>query len=305
MNENRVAGAMMNDKWIVGTGMQRSGKRLVNAGKLKLVFLFIIYHSSFITGNAQSPYALKTGRELTWLGVGAVTLGTSAVLRNNTDPLTPTDVLALSPASINALDRTATERFSAGAARLSDATAVGNAGILGVLTLVASPMRQDIKTIAVMYIETVFLANGVEGTTKGLTQRVRPFVYNPAAPLADKLNRDARLSFFSGHAANAFATAVFTGEVFRHYFPQSKLKPVVWIGSLGLATATAVLRYEAGKHYPTDLLAGAAFGSLVGWGIPKLHEVKNKTELGRRLDVQPWSTGQANGIYLSLAVFSR
>ena len=83
------------------------------------------------------------------------------------------------------------------------------------------------------------------------------------------------------------------------------MKPVIWVGSLGLATATAVLRYEGGLHYPTDLLAGAAFGSLVGWGIPKLHEVKNRSELGRRLNVQPWSDGQVNGIYVRLAVFSR
>ncbi len=93
--------------------------------------------------------------------------------------------------------------------------------------------------------------------------------------------------------------------MFRHYFPRSRLKPVVWIGSLGVASATAVLRYEAGKHYPTDLLTGAAFGSLVGWGIPKLHQIKNRSELGRRLDVQPWSSGVASGIYVRLPVFSR
>ena len=94
-------------------------------------------------------------------------------------------------------------------------------------------MRQDIKTVAVMYIETALLANGIEGIVKGLSQRTRPFVYNPDAPLADKLDRDARQSFFSGHATNAFATAVFTGEVFRHYFPHSRLKPVVWIRFAG------------------------------------------------------------------------
>lgn len=66
-----------------------------------------------------------------------------------------------------------------------------------------------------------------------------------------------------------------------------------------------MLRYEAGKHYPTDLIVGAAFGSLVGWGIPKLHEVKNRSELGRRLDVQPWSYAGAGGIYGRLLVFSR
>ncbi len=95
-------------------------------------------------------------------------------------------------------------------------------------------MRQDIKTVAVMYIETALLMNGIGGIVKGLTQRSRPFVYNADAPLADKLELDARESFFSVHSGTSFATAVFTGEVFQHYFPQSKLKPFVWIGTLGL-----------------------------------------------------------------------
>ncbi|WP_020602051.1 phosphatase PAP2 family protein [Spirosoma spitsbergense] len=288
--------------------MSKRAVKGLNAGKwnVRICSLFIIHFILSIHPNfAQSPYELKTGRELTWLGIGAASLGASQIVQKSVDPLTPSQVAVLNRADINSFDRNAAFHYSTSADKLSTVTLLGNGGVLGVLTLATKPMRQDIKTVAVMYIETALLVNGVGGIVKGLTHRTRPFVYDVDAPLADKLELDARQSFFSGHSANAFATAVFTGEVFRHYFPQSKLKPFVWVGSLGLATATAVLRYEAGKHYPTDLLAGAAFGSLVGWGIPKLHEVKNRTELGRRLDVQPWSTGQANGIYLRLVVFSR
>nr|WP_235985480.1 phosphatase PAP2 family protein [Spirosoma utsteinense] len=256
-------------------------------------------------GFGQSPYQLRTGRELTVLGVGALSGVSALVLETNVSPLTEGEIRTLNRADVNTFDRRATYRFSTTADRLSDVTLAGNAAVLGLLTIGTKPMRQDIKTVAVMYIETILLANGVQRSVKNLTQRTRPFVYNPNAPLDDKLQREARQSFFSGHATNAFATAVFTGEVFRHYFPDSRLKPVVWIGSLGLAAATAGLRYEGGLHYPTDLLAGAAFGSLIGWGIPKLHEVKNRSQLGRRLEVQPWSNGQANGIYMQLAVFSR
>jgi membrane-associated phospholipid phosphatase len=273
----------------------------------EFISLFFILHSSlFIYPTfAQSPYALKTGRELTLLGAGAVTLGASFALGSTVDPLTTAEVAALNRDDINAFDRKATYHWSTTSDRLSDITLAGNAALLGLLAVGTKPMRQDIKTVAVMFVETIALANGFERTVKAITQRSRPYVYNPVAPLDKKLTRDAHQSFFSGHATDAFAAAVFTGEVFRHYFPQSRLKPVVWVGSLGLATATCVLRYNAGLHYPTDLLAGAAYGSLVGWGIPKLHEVKNKSELGRRLDVQPWSNGSANGIYMRLAVFSR
>ncbi|MVM33563.1 phosphatase PAP2 family protein [Spirosoma sp. HMF4905] len=280
-------------------------QQLVYSKSYIAIISFIIYHSSFIISFAQSPYQLKTSREITLLGAGIVTLGASLALNHSIDPLTQAEISTLSPDDINALDRKAVYRWSSSADQLSNVTLAGNVALAGLLAIGTKPMRQDFKTVAVMYIETLLLANGVERTIKGVTQRTRPFVYNPSTPLDEKLTRDARQSFFSGHATNAFATAVFTSEVFRHYFPQSKLKPVVWIGSLGLATATSVLRFEGGLHYPSDLLAGAAFGSLVGWGIPKLHEVKNKTDLGRRLDVQPWSNGTANGIYVSLAVFSR
>lgn len=270
------------------------------------VSLFIILNFSLFTVSpAQSPYQLKARREIALLGIGAATGVTSLVLGSRLEPLTRAEIVGLNRSDVPAYDRGATFNFSLAADQASDVTLAGNWAVLGGVTLLAKPMRQDVVTVGVMYFETLLLANGLQRSVKNLVQRTRPFVYNPDGPLDDKLEKDARRSFFSGHATNAFATAVFTGEVFRHYFPNSKLKPVVWIGSLGLATATAVLRYEGGLHYPSDLVAGAAFGTLIGWGIPKLHEVKNRSELGQRLDLQPWSNGQATGIYLSVAVFSR
>lgn len=286
--------------------MMSSAKLVIYRKCIAVFFILscsLIGHSS--VAQTASPYELKTGRELTLLGAGVALQGAVLALHTSVDPLTPAEVATLKQADINSFDRKATTHWSTSAGTLSDVTLVGNAAVLGLLTLGTKPMRQDVKTVGIMFVETIAFANGFERLVKAVTQRPRPFVYNPTVPLEEKLTRDARQSFFSGHATHAFATAVFTGEVFRHYFPHSKLKPVVWISSLGLATTTCLLRYEAGVHYPTDLIAGAAFGSLVGWGIPKLHEVKNQSALGRRMDVQPWSTGSANGIYMRLAVFSR
>ncbi|GAB3893556.1 phosphatase PAP2 family protein [Spirosoma agri] len=252
------------------------------------------------TQYSDSPYQLSTGREAILLGAGVATFGTSVLLDKAVDPLTPAEVAALNRDDINAFDRSATRNWNPSIAKVSDITLFSNVALPVLLTLGTKPMRQDMKTIGVMYLETLLFANGVESTVKAISQRPRPFVFNPDVPLEQKLNRDARQSFFSGHATTAFATAVFTSEVFRHYFPESKLKAVVWVGTLGLASATCVMRYESGRHYYSDLLVGAAFGSLVGWGIPKLHEVKNRSALGRRLDVQPWSSGSATGVYARL-----
>ncbi|WP_338869491.1 phosphatase PAP2 family protein [Spirosoma sp. SC4-14] len=263
-----------------------------------IFFIWLTLQS--LTGTAQtseSPYQLKTSRELTLTGAGAITYGASVLLNQSVDPLTPADVAALNRDNINAFDRSATLHWDPSIAKVSDLTLYSNVGLPILLTLGLKPLRQDVKTLGIMYLETLLIANGVESTVKALSQRPRPFVFNPDVALDKKLTRDARQSFFSGHATTAFATAVFTSEVFRHYFPKSKLKPVVWIGTLGLASATCVMRYESGRHYKTDLLVGAAFGSLVGWGIPKLHEVKNRNSWGHRLDIQPWSNGTSTGLY--------
>lgn len=254
--------------------------------------------SRSINLSATSPYQLRTGQELVLLGIGAVAGTASLVLEKRVAPLMAGEVRALDRANVNRFDRRATYQYSHVADRLSDVTLAGTVVLGSVLALGTRTMRHDFKTIAVLYAETLVLTNGLQRATKNLTQRIRPFVYNTQAPLNEKLVRDARQSFFSGHATNAFATAFFTGEVFRHYFPGSRLKSVVWGGSLALATTTVVLGYKGGRHYPSDMLAGMAFGSLAGWGIPKLHEVKNRSEFGRRLDVQPWSSGSVSGLYV-------
>ncbi|CCH53293.1 phosphoesterase PA-phosphatase related protein [Fibrisoma limi BUZ 3] len=252
------------------------------------------------TSVTSSPYQLRKGRELTILGVGVAAGATSLILEQQVDPLTPDQVRALDRASVPAYDRGATYNYNLTLDKLRDVTLAGNAAIGGALVLGTRPMRQDFKTIAVMYAETFILANGLQRSVKNLAQRTRPFVYNPDAPLDEKLTRNARQSFFSGHTTNAFATAVFTGELFRHYFPQSRWKAAVWGGSFALAATTILLSYEGGQHFPSDLLAGAVFGSVVGWGIPKLHEVRTGSRSAwiRQLDVQPWSNGQATGVFV-------
>ena len=45
----------------------------------------------------------------------------------------------------------------------------------------------------------------------------------------------------------------------------------MWLGSYALATTVAVLRTEAGQHFPTDVIVGAALGIGMGLLIPWLH----------------------------------
>ncbi|WP_216671158.1 phosphatase PAP2 family protein [Mangrovicoccus sp. HB161399] len=64
-------------------------------------------------------------------------------------------------------------------------------------------------------------------------------------------------SFPSGHTALAFAAAAYVGRRYGGEYPA--LVPTAY----GAAALTGLARVEADKHYPRDVLAGAA----IGWGL--------------------------------------
>ncbi len=241
----------------------------------------------------DSVYRLKTGREAVLLGLGAATGVVSLVTGQTLDPLTPQAIQALQRTQLASINRGATYQWSPTADKLSDLTFLGTVGVAGLVTL-PTLRQKGWATIPVMFLETALLANGIQRSVKNIAQETRPYVYNPAVPVSEKTIKDARRSFFSGHTTNAFAAAVFASTVFSHVNPDSRLKPLVWGGSLALATGTGLLRYKAGQHFPADLVVGAAFGSFMGWVVPKLHQRTGR----RQVSAAPWANGQASGVYV-------
>jgi len=120
---------------------------------------------------------------------------------------------------------------------------------------------------ALLIVESVSLAMLVNTAVKYAVGRARPYVWMGQPDLYGEPH-DANLSFFSGHATFAFSTAVSAGTIFM----MQKLPgaPVVLGVGLGIAALTSYLRMAAEQHYLTDVLVGAAVGSLVGWGVPYL-----------------------------------
>lgn len=229
------------------------------------------------------------------LTAGGVALVAGAVAGyQGQEPLTPDKVAALDPADINGFDRSATEQWSTTAADVSDVL---------VWTMMAAPVGLAIATagsrqswtVAAMYGEALLLNNGLMQLLKGVTNRTRPYAYNDDPDIPDDLRLEvgARRSFASSHTANAFTAAVFVSTVYGKLHPTSSARAWVWAGSLTLAATTGYLRYQAGKHYPTDIIGGAIIGSLVGWGVPKLHEVA-----GVNLTIAPSEGGTAIGVML-------
>jgi len=221
---------------------------------------------------AAEPFALRAGREVRLLAGGGLLAATGLVIQHDREPLDAAQLARLDAQDINAFDRGATTRWSAGAAGASDALVT--ALLIAPAGLAAAGRFADARAVPlVMFAETLLLTDGVTQLLKGTVARARPYAYNddPAIPPDSRLAVDARRSFPSSHAAHAFAAAVFLGRVHDAYRPQSRARAWVWAGALGAAATTATLRCAAGQHFTTDVMAGAAIGAAAGWAVPALH----------------------------------
>lgn len=90
---------------------------------------------------------------------------------------------------------------------------------------------------------------------------------------------DAHFSFFSGHTAAAFTVATFVWKVVTDIHEDSIWMKLLWGSSLTLAAMTGYARVEAGKHYPSDVIAGAVVGFAIGYLVLMLHKKKKGDRL--------------------------
>ena len=126
---------------------------------------------------------------------------------------------------------------------------------------------------ALLITEATSIALLVNVVVKYAVARARPYVWMGQGDLYGD-PRDENLSFFSGHTTLAFAVAVSAGTIFL----MQGMPGAGWVlgGGLALAAFTGYLRMGAEQHFLTDVLTGAAVGSLVGWAVPYLfHRPRN------------------------------
>ncbi len=150
------------------------------------------------------------------------------------------------------------------------AVPVAMIGLDAIFTAREGVFMKAFWTDVVLMLEATFSALAVNQTVKFLAGRARPYTIGAPPELLESGRDppDNNLSFFSGHTTLAFALTSSAATIaslrgYRHAW-------VLWAVGLPLATATGILRLAADKHWASDVLVGAAVGTVFGVLMPTL-----------------------------------
>lgn len=225
-------------------------------------------------GHAQQP--LQEAQPPAWyVGHGAlVALSFSgSFLLNSKLTKEPQARWSLAPL----FERGIEQHFSPFSSRVADVTLLGS--------LLAPPLVYGLDAesalhfgnVSLIYGEAVGLSLLLNTAVKHTIRRARPYTHGEsraAQELGARGDVDAVLSFYSGHAALSFTGATSGGVIFSAGSADLGARAGFWGAELMLASLTAHLRVRAGRHYASDVLVGAALGSLFGVLVPASHGVE-------------------------------
>jgi hypothetical protein len=147
----------------------------------------------------------------------------------------------------------------ANARLLSDVSANGLVPLLAFADAwrAQGPTRRAAEDLLVV-TEAAMLATAATEVSKNFVARRRP-----------EESRGGTSSFWSGHTAFAFSVVV--AQATQDSMRDDPRAPWVWAIGLGAATAVGYFRVAGDAHWLTDVLAGAAAGSLAGAAAPLLN----------------------------------
>lgn len=169
--------------------------------------------------------------------------------------------------SVPAFDRWAIGYSSATADTVSTVTAGLAIVAPVVLDLVDVGASTELLEDTAVLAQTLLVNGALVSAAKYSVQRPIPLVYAPAEPSVVNSPSNYR-SFYSGHTSTTFAalTAMSMTWTLRHggtWWP--------WVVTVVVGTSVGLERIYAGRHFPSDVLVGAAAGTLVGLAVPWLH----------------------------------
>lgn len=137
--------------------------------------------------------------------------------------------------------------------------------------------RESAQEMALISLQTLTVVGALQGATNVMVSRQRPFGQDCGQ---GELPEDAidctgsfhYRSFFSGHSSFSFTGAAL---ICVHHL-QNELLGGPWdavscAAGYAVAGTTATFRVVGDVHYASDVLLGAAVGTLVGYAVPLIH----------------------------------
>src|SRR5262249_23546400 len=153
------------------------------------------------------------------------------------------------PSRINALDRPVAGVYRVGWSHVSD-VALGSLVLTDVVAMLVDEGGPNALNDAVVVAQTILSAQSFAAWTSAAVRRPRPYMYGENAPLDERRNPYAALSFFSGHATTAFAAAVVLHRTLARRHPDSAVPHLVLASTLAVAGLVATGRVASGNHFP-------------------------------------------------------
>ncbi len=227
-------------------------KNFIKSGLVSGFFLCI----QFV--QAQTYLQPKFGRDLPVLAGSGLVFGTGLYLQSQVNPLSSDDILKLDKSKIWKFDRIACSQWNTTAKFASDGLAVSSV-LLPLIFLANEHTKSEFYPIANVSLQSLALAQALANMTK-LSNRNRPYLYNPDAPMSEKLKSDARMSFFSAHTVTVSSTCFSFAFAHKTYLPSSKANPYIMAGAFIVPAIEGYLRVKAGKHFPSDVIVGYIVG---------------------------------------------
>jgi membrane-associated phospholipid phosphatase len=133
------------------------------------------------------------------------------------------------------------------------------------------------RMMGLINLEAMAISISITQVVKSWVGRERPYGRTCGTELAANNDfcsneRGRYYSFFSGHTSQAFTAAALTcSHQLNLNLYNNRAAEITTCGiGLGLATLTGALRIVGDQHYTTDVLMGAAVGSLTGFLVPWL-----------------------------------
>ena len=244
-----------------------------------VLFASLLGSTTSLAASAAHP-ELRLARDGVLLGAGFALMGSSQFLEVTIQSVPPE---GLDPAEISwSFDRDQIGHLDSDAVPVSDMASAAAFAYPMVLAFVSQPSGERTKGTlrrALVYVEAYTLATGLATLIKNSADRPRPYTYlsdadRPDDATYDVTEKEAFQSFPSSHASTSFCGAAFAMTDHLLTRPDAGWLENVGVSFTGglLAGMTSTLRVRAGKHFPSDTIAGGAIGMASGIAVPLAHK---------------------------------